>query len=106
MSVSTFITNLQNSDGNRKFRWLVGLTIFSMAIIIGVWMLAVPDKTSSTVGLIRKEDQPGFFGKIAISAGNVIDILRTKTANTLNYFNNKISKTNTIEVEGKPTANN
>lgn len=99
MSVASFIKDLQNSDNNRKVRWLIGMTIATMAMIISIWALATPGSKSSTGDLIRKEDQPTFFGKIAISTGNVVQLLREKTANTINFFSNKLSKTNTVEVK-------
>lgn len=99
MSLSTFITNLQSSDSNRKFRWLVGLTFATMAIIIGIWMLTSSGGSSASGDLVRKDDQPTFFGKIAISTGNVVQLLREKTANTINFFSQKFSTTNTVEVK-------
>ena len=105
MSISTFITNLQNSDNNRKFRWLIGLTLTTMALIIGVWMLASPGGSSASGDLVRKEDQPTFFGKIAISTENVVQLLREKTANTINFFSNKLSTTNTVEVKVENNVN-
>ncbi len=98
MSLHTFITNLQNSDGNRKFRWLVGLTLGTMAVIIGIWALASPDRANTTSDLVRKDDQPGFFGKIALGADALIETLREKTANTIYFFSQRLGTTNTIKV--------
>jgi|GEM_PF-3043879 len=99
MSINSFITDLQHSSNNRKLRWLIGLTVLSMAIIIGVWALATPPRSNVSGELVRKDDQPTFLSKVALGARSVVDTLRAKTANTINFFTHKFAKTNTIEVE-------
>ena len=99
MSAKDFLIQLQNSDSNRKLRWLIGLTAATTAIIIGVWALTASLTSPAANGLVRKDDQPTFFGKIALSAEHVIDILRLKTANTIHFFSEKFGTTNTVEVE-------
>ena len=98
MNAASFIKELQNSDNNRKLRWLIGLTVATVVIIAGLWILFASGGSQGTGSLVRKEDQPTFFGKIAISTTHIVQTLREKTANTINYFSNKFGKTNTIEV--------
>lgn len=98
MSLSTFITNLQNSDDRRKFRWLVGLTAITVVVLVGGWLMVFESEVTTNPTLVRKEDQPGFLEKIAMTSKGVTEVLRRKTANTIHFFSNKFSKTNTIEV--------
>ena len=60
-------------------------------------MLTISDPGQRN-GLVRKEDQPGFLDRVSMGTGSVVATLRLKTANTINFFKNKLSKTNTIEV--------
>lgn len=99
MNAASFIKELQNSDNNRKLRWLIGLTVATVAIIAGLWMLFASGGSPTNGSLVRKEDQPTFFGKIAISTGHIVQTLREKTANTINYFSHKFGTTNDVEVQ-------
>lgn len=98
MSVASFIKDIQNSDNNRKFRWVIGLTVATVILLGGLWIITSPGGIGSTNQQIRGENQPTFFEKIQISSSQIIQTLREKTANTINYFSNKFGKANTIEV--------
>ncbi len=100
MSIHTFITDLQNSDDRTKVKWLVIFTVATLAVIVGLWLLLTPSQTATnSTELVRTEDQPTFLQKIGISFGNSVDYLRRKTANALYFFQQKFSKTNTIEIK-------
>ncbi len=98
MSVKTFIEGLQASDSRRKLRWLVGLSMLTMIVVVGIWAMTIPDPGGGN-GLVRKEDQPGLLDRVSMGTSSVVATLRLKTANTINFFKSKLSKTNTIEVE-------
>jgi hypothetical protein len=104
MTLKNFITELQQSEPRRKFRWLVGLSVITMAVIFGVLLLVSPSAPTPSGDLVRKDDQPNFFEKIGIGIGDVVATLRQKTANTINFFQQKFSKTNTIEIKPNEPA--
>lgn len=107
MSLSTKIKQIQQADYKTKLRWLVASTIISMILVLAIWIgftksVVFNAGRQPLVGA-SQTNEPGFLKILGAGISSIVQSLRERTANTINYFQNRASKTNTFVIT--PTTN-
>jgi len=98
------IKQIQKSDEKTKFRWILGCSAATMAIVIGLWIGFT--KGGLTTALPEVTTKPSFFRVMQAGMEHILLSLRQKTANTILYFKNKINKRNAFSIQIPESVSN
>jgi hypothetical protein len=100
--MKNFISKLQKSDEATKKKWLIFLSIISIAIIFTLWIaylnLIVPQVAPLEIAS-ETERKPGFFETMKIGLKLTVLEIKNRTINAFNYFKTKIISDREIIIE-------
>lgn len=95
-----FLKKLQESGENTKMAISVSLTgVFLIAILFALSL----NSGASLTGFER-EEEPGVFKTLKVGVVAVLDIIRLRTANTIQFFKEKFEAKNTLYIEDEEEA--
>lgn len=96
-----FIHDLQMLDEARKKRWLIGLSLVAMIVVIGIWVINLNLSIAGVAQLDNPyaSDKPSIMSILMAGFFILADKTTTGLTNSYVYFNKKAQSNNTITLK-------
>lgn len=95
--MTQWLDNIRQSDHKTKFRYFLIFTGISGIFVFSIWAITVRHiiESNATTAEIIKKPEMSFMEKISYAWHGITD----RTANTVNFFQNKVSETHEITID-------